>query len=368
MRRKAWAAAAAFGVLAAGLALTPGDAAAPDAVRNGAGAPLSGMDRLAFGPDGVLFVADNRSATVTALRLPAAPEAAAGTADVEALDRVLADLMGVSPGEAFVNDLAVHPATGNAFVSATRISGETGLFRIDGAGKVVLLNLEGATFSQVVLPNPPRPGGGARAGRTTTVTDMAYAEGRLYLAGLSNEEFASNLKAVDFPFKGANRGVGVEIYHGAHGGFETHSPAHTLLPVRLDGRMQLLAAYICTPLVRIPVSDIGDGGRIRGSTVAELGRHNRPLDMVRYSRDGRDYVLMSNTKRGLLRFDLAEAARAPSIEDAGPSGDTWGVPAQKIRSPGRVEQLDLLDDERMVVLARGPGLGAALDLKVAALP
>ena len=42
-----------------------------------------------------------------------------------------------------------------------------------------------------------------------TVTDMAYVEGRLFIAGLSNEEFSSKLRSVAYPFTEVDRGASV---------------------------------------------------------------------------------------------------------------------------------------------------------------
>ncbi len=48
----------------------------------------------------------------------------------------------------------------------------------------------------------------------------------MIVAGLSNEEFASTLRSLPFPFKEGESETSVEIYHGAHGKFETRSGAH----------------------------------------------------------------------------------------------------------------------------------------------
>ena len=48
--------------------------------------------------------------------------------------------------------------------------------------------------------------------------DLVYqCGGKVYVAGLSNEQFASTLRAIPFPFTEADKGTSVEIYHGAHG-------------------------------------------------------------------------------------------------------------------------------------------------------
>ena len=54
---------------------------------------------------------------------------------------------------------------------------------------------------------------------------MAFADGKLMIAGLSNEEFASKLRAIPYPFTTAEPGTSVEIFHGNHGQLETRSPA-----------------------------------------------------------------------------------------------------------------------------------------------
>ncbi len=38
-----------------------------------------------------------------------------------------------------------------------------------------------------------------------------------------------------------------------------------------------------------------------GTTIAELGNRNRPTDMIVYSKDGKDYLLIANTSRGVMK-------------------------------------------------------------------
>ena len=59
---------------------------------------------------------------------------------------------------------------------------------------------------------------------------MAFIDGRLYVAGLSNEEFASKLRSMPYPFASVDHGTSVEIFHGTHGQFETRSPVYTFVP------------------------------------------------------------------------------------------------------------------------------------------
>ena len=67
--------------------------------------------------------------------------------------------------------------------------------------------------------------------RTLTVTDMSYLDGVLLVAGASNEEFASTLRRIPFPFNGGSRANSLEIYHVSHGKYETASPIRDLRAV-----------------------------------------------------------------------------------------------------------------------------------------
>jgi len=94
--------------------------------------------------------------------------------------------------------------------------------------------------------------------------------GQVFVAGLSNEEFASKLRSVSVPFEVADSGASVEMYHGAHGQWETHSPVRTFVPYEIQAQPHLVAAYTCTPLVTFPVSDLKPGSKVVGKTIAEL--------------------------------------------------------------------------------------------------
>jgi hypothetical protein len=49
-----------------------------------------------------------------------------------------------------------------------------------------------------------------------TITDMAYLNGNVLVAGLSNEEWASSLRSIPYPFKDAAQGSTVQIWHASH--------------------------------------------------------------------------------------------------------------------------------------------------------
>jgi hypothetical protein len=353
-------------VVALVVATSGGFGAAPGAQSTAVAASLQSIGPLTFGPDGVLFAADVDAGTIYALDLgSAASGGAAGTKAIASVDRQLSAVLGTSPAELQVTDLAVHPRTRNAFVSVMRGQGadaKPALLRIDGAGKIDVVDLTALKATKVTLPNAPRAAG-VRARRTEAITDMAFMDGRLYVAGLSTEEFASKLRSLSYPFTTADNGTSVEIYHGSHGAFETRSPVYTFVPYRIDTAPYLIAGYLCTPLVKFPIGNLRPGAKVMGTTIAELGSGNRPIDMVLYKKDGKEYLLMSNTSRGVMKIPTDRFGSAPGITT--PIPDKAGIAYETVASMRGIEQLDLLDETHSLVIARTAG---GVNLDTVALP
>jgi hypothetical protein len=165
------------------------------------------------------------------------------------------------------------------------------------------------------------------------------------------------------PFKNVDRGTAVEIYHGSHGAFETRAPVRTFVPYKVDGKEQLLAAYTCTPLVQFALSDLKPGAKIQGRTIAEFGNRNRPLDIIVYQKDGKDYLLLANSARGVIKVAAEQINGAAAITSRVP--DTKGLTFEKIAWEG-VNQLDRLDN-RYAVVVRSAGENV-WNLETLALP
>ena len=336
-----------------------------------AGPEMTSIGPLAFGPDEVLFAADPQGATIYALELGGnALGGAAGAQGVDAIDQKIAGLLGTDAKEVIVTDLVVHPRTRNAYLSVMRGQGsdsKPALLRVDGAGKISVIDLAALKHTKVPLPNAPNAGANAnpqRDPRRQSITDMAFADGQLYIAGLSNEEFSSKLRSVAYPFTSADSGTSVEIFHGNHGQFETRSPVFAFVPYTIDKTPHLVAAYLCTPLVKFPVASLKPGTKVVGTTIAELGNRNRPIDMVLYKKDGREYLLMSNTSRGVMKIPTDGFASATPITEPVRT-ETGGIAYETIASMKGIEQLDLLDASRTIVLSRVDG---TLNLATVALP
>ena len=79
--------------------------------------------------------------------------------------------------------------------------------------------------------------------RTQTITDMAFVNGNVMVAGMSNEEWSSALRSIPYPFKTAGKGTQLQIWHASHGRYETQSPVRTFVSYKIKGEPYLLAAY-----------------------------------------------------------------------------------------------------------------------------
>ncbi len=88
------------------------------------------------------------------------------------------------------------------------------------------------------------------------------------------------------------------------------------MPYEINGEANILAAYTCTPLVKIPMSELQPGQKIKGTTIAELGNMNKPLDMFVYEKGGKNYILMANSKRGVMKITTEGIDKIEAITQA----------------------------------------------------
>ncbi len=328
---------------------------------------------MAFGPEGVLFLGDSKSGAVFALDV--ADNAAGSDSEpirLNSIDQKVAQMLGAASDQVMFNDLAVHPKSKNVYLSVSRGRGDDAqpaLLRVHQSGKIEEVRLDKIRYSKADVSNAPAEDAKDRRGRslrTQAITDLSFADGHVYVAGLSNEEFASNLRRIPFPFKDKMAASSVEIYHGAHGKYETHAPIRTFMHYELDEEPHILAAYTCTPLVAFPTKALDDADHVKGKTVAELGSGNRPLDILSFKGgDEKEYILLSNSNRTLMKIDPQDIPKTDAItEPVKGRNSTAGVDFTAVSQVG-ILQMDNLNDANVVVLKRDMNSGALNLLSIA---
>jgi len=330
------------------------------------------LGALEIGPPGVVFAADPKGAAVYAFE-PATSDVkvdAKKSLNVEKLDEKVAALLGTKVTDIRINDLAVDPIQKIAYLSVSRGIGADAipvLVRVLPGGDLSVIDIvEDTKFTKVSFANAPEDkvtgeGRRARNKRMESITDLAWLpdSDRLAIAGLSNEEFASTLRVTSWPFKGDVGTTSLEIYHGAHGKEETHSPIRTFMPMDVGGEPNIIASYTCTPLVCIPLSQLKDKAKVKGRTVAELGNRNRPLDMISYEKGGKEFILMANSSRGIMKVSTDDIATIDAITQR-VSGESAGLKYETISAWNGIVHLAKIDKKHAAVIRKGDD-GLSLD-------
>jgi hypothetical protein len=374
------AAATLTAALALGLTAARQPAASPTPDLPSGKVQLMSAGSLAFGPDGVLFVGDSVGGAIVAIdtddhkAVSSAPKV-----NVQGIDQKIAALVGVTPDQIVINDVKVNPISKNVYLSGSRGKGPDAmplLVRVDATGKVSTVSLDNAKHASVSLVDAPENNATARQNpRMMTITDMSYVNGNIVIAGLSNEEWASSLRSIPNPFKEAAAGTTLQIWHASHGRYETAAPVRTFVPYTISGQQYILAAYTCTPLVKIPVSDLKPGAKVKGVTIADLGQGNQPLDMVPYKKDGHNFILIANSSRGVMKLkadnlESYEAIDSPTVPN--PPTNIAGVPYDTMGDLKGVTHLAQLDDSDALLLSGTPADKGAptgpMNLTTIALP
>jgi hypothetical protein len=101
------------------------------------------------------------------------------------------------------------------------------------------------------------------------------------------------------------------------------------------------------------MAQLQPGAKVKGTTVAELGNQNRPLDMIVYQKDGKDYVLMANNRRGLMKIPTEGIDKIVGITQ--PISGKAGLKYETIANLKGVQQLDRFDKDHALVLLRTDG-------------
>jgi hypothetical protein len=333
-----------------------------------------------FAPDvrddgtAVLFAADVSRATVFAFELPS-EEASSGTADVhvENLATKVASLLGVDSQDAVIRGIAVHPVSHAVYLSVARGRGADAgpvIVRADTNGDLSVVEVDDLPSTSFALDDAPADDDERKdawldgsdessapreihgvtlniaqvPAARSAITDLAWVDGTLFIAGLSNEEFSSRLRQVQYPFGEKATETSVEIFHVDHGKYETHSPIRAL--ASFDGGKGILASYTCTPVVHFALADAEPGTKVVGRTVAELGAMNQPLDMVSCTIGGEEHVLVANSAHGLIKIATRDIDDQPALTEP---KEPIGVP-REVEDLQGIVKLENLDDTHVLAL------------------
>ncbi|MEZ4902429.1 MAG: hypothetical protein R2822_12065 [Spirosomataceae bacterium] len=317
---------------------------------------IQSMNALAFGPEGILFIGDSKSASVFAV----------DTKDNELIDKSkpiemknidqkMAALLGTEVKNITIQDLAVNPVSKKVYVAVQAANSTPILFKIED-DNLQAVNLKNVKFSSVSLNNAPAEDAKDQRGRPMRVwaiSDLNYTDGKVMVTGLSNQEFGSTFRSISFPFTSTQHQASLEIYHAAHGQYETNAPIKTFTTANLNGKKYLVASYTCTPLVLFPIEDLKAGTHVKGRTIAEFGAGNSPLDMITMKKGDESFLIMANSDRPVMKvkYKDMETYQGTLSEPIKENYSTAGVPYVSFPMVN-VLQLDKLDETQFVFMQR----------------
>ncbi len=317
---------------------------------------IAAINQLGFGPEGILFLGDSKNAAIYALDLnDTESKASAGEIQIGDFDVKVASALGTTTDQIKINDMAVNPLSKKVYFAVTGMDGTPILLSLNGDA-VENIPLDQLKYSKIELTDAVAKDAKDRRDRPMRVwaiSDLQYHNGHVLVSGLSNKEFGSTFRSIPFPFKDTQDFASLEIYHAAHGQYETNSPIKTFNVISIGGKDHLIASYTCTPLVLFPMDALKNGVHTKGRTVAELGSGNSPLDMISYEKDGKSYLLMSNSNRPVMK--IAHGDITSSKESLTEPVKEWAVAkgVDYVSLPMvNILQMDNLDMDKVVYLQR----------------
>jgi hypothetical protein len=339
---------------------------------------IQSIDIISFGPQGTLLIGDSKGGQVVAV---ATKDTKAKPWKADAISNVnekIAGKLGTTAKDIEILHLAVNPASGTAYIAVRNNTSKTpAIVTVDGDGKIGELALDKVDHVAVPLA------------KGIQVTDVAWGKDRILVGGLAKEEFGCKVYSIPTPLNPKNKSTGfsTETFHVAHNRWETKAPMTTLMHMERNGKQYVVGSFACTPLVRYPLEDIKEGGKVKGESVVELGNGNRPRNMFVYTKGDKSYLLV-NTQRNpkfaakvpgdspywAARVDMDLFDETTNINEKAQwriaKGDKSGKPitdrVKVAEEFSGVRHMDKLSDKQALVIQETPKDG--LTLKALDLP
>ena len=170
------------------------------------GQNIKSLGTMVFNNEGILFVGDNISGSILAFDFRSEKQKKKDfEINIYNIDAQIAAILGTAQGSVYVNDIAVHPKSGEVYLSVTRgygldalpamlkVNGENQLFVIDlSQVKVTSQSLTKVPNSEDKIglrgtagssPTPKEVAKSQRSLRTLAIVAMEYHNGELFVEG-----------------------------------------------------------------------------------------------------------------------------------------------------------------------------------------
>ncbi len=353
---------------------------------------IKSLGVLEFSDEGILFIGDNIAGNIIAIDLTTESK----TADqfeinVYNIDAQVAAVLGTAQSSVQINDIAVHPVSGEVYLSVTRghgVEAFPSLIKVDAENRIHNVDLSTLEITAQALDNLPdsnrrvalRGTGSAptkkeiakskRSLRMLSIVSMEYHKGELFVAGINNEEFCSVLRRMSYSFNGKESISNIEMYHITHDRYESRAPIRTMIVKEINGIDQLIAGYTCSPMVLIPLDELKDDAKVKARTIGDMG-NGQPVDMISFNLNGEEMLFVTNKSRSPLVIPLSGIHNAKVVTEKdferGAKVDLhplmpFGPMGKPVMFTGASLHIDLLNENQFVSLNRDAETGS-LDLE-----
>lgn len=356
---------------------------------------VKSLGALEFSPEGILFAGDKTTGAIHAFDLSGKTRSAEKF-EINAynIDAQVAAVLGTAQSNVQINDMAVHPISGEVYISVTRghgLEALPSLVNVNAASQLKVVDLTSVkTTSQALnkLPDgsqnfivrgtmaPPTIKEIEKSKipmRTLSIMDIEYHKGEVFVAGITNENFCSVLRRMPYPFTGKESVSNIEMFHIAHDQYETRAPIRSFLIENIDGKDQMVASYTCSPLVLIPLDELKNGAKVKARTIGDMG-NGQPIDMVSFSMQGNKMIYVTSNSRtprviSVGGLNNAKVFTEKDFERGGKS-DMDILPIGPMGKPvmftGSALQIALLNPMQFATIRRDPDTGS-MDLETVSI-
>jgi hypothetical protein len=104
--------------------------------------------------------------------------------------------------------------------------------------------------------------------------------------------------------------------------------------------------------VHFPIADLVGGTRVVGRTVADLGPLSTPLDIVSFTNDDGEYVLVSNSRNPLIKIKCRDIDAQEGLTEP---KEPVGVPREELPQTG-VSRMAAVDGHVLMLQRDDAGL------------
>jgi hypothetical protein len=261
------------------------------------------IQRLAFGPGGVLLMGDGVKDRVVAIETGDTDTDNRGEQHFDHIEGVtnrIATALGddVPASDIWIQDFALNPLSHRLYVAVTRFTESTpSLLWFGGDGNAHVVDLAAVVYAAINYPVVQSAG--------SFVTGLAWLDNYIVASAIKQPNTPSNVMVMNAPFNhgGGTHTISPFIYYPGFAQWVSEVAVDGLFPFEHQGSEWVALGFPNCPVVRYRVSDIAGGLGPEGETAFDFGS-GTIRDAFHYELDGEKFLLVTVYNLGFLNQTL----------------------------------------------------------------